>query len=53
MERRIKDYAVLTLKGMAIGSGRCSARSFRRTIAFIAGIYDELINSIKSINMHS
>ena len=23
------------------------------TIAFIAGIYDELINSIKSINMHS
>lgn len=35
------------------GSRGCSSRSLRRTIAFIVGIYDELINSIKSINLES
>ena len=53
MERRIKDYAVLTLKGMAGGAADVVPGVSGGTIAFIAGIYDELINSIKSINMHS
>ena len=53
MERRIKDYAVLTLKGMALGAADVVPGVSGGTIAFIAGIYDELINSIKSINMHS
>ena len=53
MERRIKDYAVLTLKGMAKGAADVVPGVSGGTIAFIAGIYDELINSIKSINMHS
>ena len=53
MERRIKDYAVLTLKGMAMGAADVVTGVSGGTIAFIAGIYDELINSIKSINMHS
>lgn len=53
MERRIKDYAVLTLKGMAMGAADEVPGVSGGTIAFIAGIYDELINSIKSINMHS
>ena len=53
MERRIKDYAVLTLKGMAMGAADVVPGVSGGTIAFIAGIYDELINSIKSINMHS
>lgn len=52
MERRIKDYAVLTLKGMAMGAADVVPGVSGGTIAFIAGIYDELINSIKSINMH-
>lgn len=53
MERRIKDYAVLTLKGMAMGAADVVPGVSGGTIAFIAGIYDELINSIKCINMHS
>lgn len=53
MERRIKDYAVLTLKGMAMGAADVVPGVSGGTIAFITGIYDELINSIKSINMHS
>ena len=53
MERRIKDYAVLPLKGMAMGAADVVPGVSGGTIAFIAGIYDELINSIKSINMHS
>lgn len=53
MERRIKDYAVLTLKGMAMGAADVVPGVSGGTIAFIAGIYDEVINSIKSINMHS
>ena len=53
MERRIKDYAVFTLKGMAMGAADVVPGVSGGTIAFIAGIYDELINSIKSINMHS
>ena len=53
MERRIKDHAVLTLKGMAMGAADVVPGVSGGTIAFIAGIYDELINSIKSINMHS
>ena len=53
MERRIKDYAVLTLKGMAMGAADVVPGVSGGTIAFIAGIYDELINSIKRINMHS
>ena len=53
MERRIKDYAVLTLKGMAMGAADVVPGVSGGTIAFIAGIYDKLINSIKSINMHS
>ena len=53
MERRIEDYAVLTLKGMAMGAADVVPGVSGGTIAFIAGIYDELINSIKSINMHS
>ena len=53
METTIKEYAVLTLKGMAMGAADVVPGVSGGTIAFIAGIYDELINSIKSINMHS
>ncbi len=53
MERNIKDYAVLTLKGMAMGAADVVPGVSGGTIAFIAGIYDELVNSIKSVNVRT
>ena len=53
MKRSFKDYALLALKGMSMGAADVVPGVSGGTIAFIAGIYDELINSIKSINMHS
>ena len=43
----------LALKGMAMGAADVVPGVSGGTIAFIVGIYDELINSIKSINAHS
>ncbi|HIY37026.1 MAG TPA: DUF368 domain-containing protein [Candidatus Paraprevotella stercorigallinarum] len=53
MERKLKDYLFLALKGMAMGAADVVPGVSGGTIAFIVGIYDELINSIKSINVHS
>lgn len=53
MERKLKDYAILTLKGMGMGAADVVPGVSGGTIAFIVGIYDELINSIKSINGES
>lgn len=53
MERKLKDYAVLMLKGMGMGAADVVPGVSGGTIAFIVGIYDELINSIKNINLHS
>ena len=53
MERKLKDYAVLVLKGMGMGAADVVPGVSGGTIAFIVGIYDELINSIKSINLES
>lgn len=53
MERKLKDYAVLMLKGMGMGAADVVPGVSGGTIAFIVGIYDELINSIKSINLES
>lgn len=47
MERKLKDYAILTLKGMGMGAADVVPGVSGGTIAFIVGIYDELINSIK------
>ena len=51
MERKLKDYAFLTLKGMAMGAADVVPGVSGGTIAFIVGIYDDLLNSIKSINV--
>ena len=48
-----KDYTLLILKGMGMGADDVVTGVSGGTIAFIVGIYDELIDSIKSINMHS
>lgn len=53
MERKLKDYAVLMLKGMGMGAADVVPGVSGGTIAFIVGIYDELINSIKNINFRS
>jgi putative membrane protein len=48
--RTYKDYFFIKLKGMAMGAADVVPGVSGGTIAFIAGIYEELINSIKSIN---
>lgn len=53
MERKLKDYAVLVLKGMGMGAADVVPGVSGGTIAFIVGIYDELIDSIKSININN
>jgi len=51
MNRKSKDYLLLTLKGMGMGAADVVPGVSGGTIAFITGIYEELINSIKSINL--
>lgn len=53
MDRKFKDYAILVLKGMGMGAADVVPGVSGGTIAFIVGIYDELIDSIKSINLNS
>lgn len=50
MNRTTKDYGLLLLKGMGMGAADVVPGVSGGTIAFIVGIYEELINSIKSIN---
>lgn len=50
MNRTLKDYLVIGLKGIAMGAADIIPGVSGGTIAFITGIYEELINSIKSIN---
>lgn len=48
MARALKDYFVITLKGMGMGAADVVPGVSGGTIAFITGIYEELINTIKS-----
>ncbi len=45
------DYLVVALKGMAMGAADVVPGVSGGTIAFISGIYEELIDSINSINL--
>ena len=51
--RTSKDYLLLFLKGMGMGSADVVPGVSGGTIAFIAGIYEELIDSINSINLQA
>ena len=51
MSRTVKDYSIVTLKGIAMGAADVIPGVSGGTIAFISGIYEELIDSIKSINL--
>ena len=48
--RNLRDYGFLVLKGMGMGAADVVPGVSGGTIAFIVGIYEELINSIKSVN---
>jgi len=48
--RSIKEYFALLLKGIAMGSADVVPGVSGGTIAFITGIYDELLKSIKSVD---
>ena len=51
MSRRIKDYVVIGLKGMAMGAADVVPGVSGGTIAFISGIYEELLHSISHVNL--
>lgn len=53
MNRNFKNYLTLAVKGMAMGAADVVPGVSGGTIAFITGIYEELINSIKSINLNA
>lgn len=51
MKRTIKNYIVIGLKGMAMGAADVVPGVSGGTIAFISGIYEELLGSISNINL--
>ncbi len=50
MNRSIKNYILVSLKGLAMGAADVVPGVSGGTIAFISGIYEELLESIKSVN---
>jgi len=50
MQRNLFDYFIITLKGMAMGAADAVPGVSGGTIAFISGIYEELISSISQVN---
>jgi putative membrane protein len=53
IKRRLSDFGVLVLKGMGMGAADVVPGVSGGTIAFIAGIYEELVHSIKNINFRT
>jgi putative membrane protein len=51
MSRKLKDYIVISLKGLAMGAADVVPGVSGGTIAFISGIYEELLSSISKINL--
>jgi len=49
MQRRFIDYLVITFKGIAMGAADAVPGVSGGTIAFISGIYEELITTISNI----
>ena len=52
MKRNIKDYFLITLKGIAMGAADVVPGVSGGTIAFITGIYEELIDTINKIDFN-
>ncbi len=53
MNRSFKEYIYILLRGMGMGAADVVPGVSGGTIAFISGIYEELLNSIKSINLQA
>lgn len=53
MQRSIKDYILLSAKGLAMGAADVVPGVSGGTIAFITGIYEELLNTINSFNLEA
>ncbi|GAA3622171.1 DUF368 domain-containing protein [Flavivirga jejuensis] len=51
MQRRLTDYLIISLKGLAMGAADAVPGVSGGTIAFISGIYEELVSSISNINI--
>ncbi|MEQ8425521.1 MAG: DUF368 domain-containing protein [Cyclobacteriaceae bacterium] len=51
--RHLKDYLFLYIKGMGMGAADVIPGVSGGTIAFITGIYEELISSIRSIDLEA
>lgn len=51
MSRTVKDYMVIMLKGIAMGAADVVPGVSGGTIAFISGIYEELLGTISNINL--
>jgi len=51
MKRSLKDYIIISLKGVAMGAADVVPGVSGGTIAFISGIYEELLSSISNINL--
>ncbi|MCC8361439.1 DUF368 domain-containing protein [Salinimicrobium sediminilitoris] len=51
MRRSFKDYLILTAKGMAMGAADVVPGVSGGTIAFISGIYEELISTISGVKI--
>ena len=49
--RTVKDYIVISLKGIAMGAADVVPGVSGGTIAFISGIYEELLSSISNVNL--
>lgn len=49
-QRKFIEYIVISLKGMAMGAADVVPGVSGGTIAFISGIYEELLTSISSVN---
>ncbi len=51
--RKIQDYLLLLVKGIGMGAADVVPGVSGGTIAFITGIYEELINSVKNIDIEA
>ncbi|MEO8934476.1 MAG: DUF368 domain-containing protein [Xanthomarina sp.] len=51
MQRRFKDYVIISLKGVAMGAADAVPGVSGGTIALISGIYQELISTISNVNI--
>lgn len=53
LKHSLKEYLLIALRGMGMGAADVIPGVSGGTIAFITGIYEELVNSIKSINLEA